>query len=106
MTSFRPPTADSLADVTSTLQRCVFRVARVHAEDFGRKQRRFVAARAGADFQHDVLFVVRILGQQQNLQFLFDLGKLRLEPRDFVAPPSAANSGSVSASIARASRRS
>ncbi len=56
-----------------------FRVAAIHAEDLGRKQRGFIAARAGADFEHDVLFVEGILGEQQNLQLLFDPGQLRLQ---------------------------
>ena len=58
-----------------------FGVARVHAEDFGREQRGFVAARAGADFEHDVLFVVGILGQQQDLQLVFDLRQLAAPER-------------------------
>ena len=61
MTSFSPPTADSLAEVTSIFQCCDLGVARVHAEDLGREERGFVAARAGADFEHDVLIVERDL---------------------------------------------
>ena len=40
----------------------------VHAEQLGREQRRFVAAGAGANLEHHVLFVVRILGHQQLLE--------------------------------------
>jgi hypothetical protein len=36
---------------------------------------------AGADFEHDVLLVVRILGQQQQLELLFQFRQLRLELR-------------------------
>src|SRR5579863_9007752 len=46
-------------------------VARIHAEDFSGKERGFVAAGAGADFQNDVLLVVRIFGQKQRLQLFF-----------------------------------
>ena len=49
-----------------------FGVAGVHAEDFGGEERGFVAAGAGADFEDDVLFVVGILGQQQDLELFFD----------------------------------
>ena len=49
-----------------------FGVAVVHAEDLRREQRGFVAAGSGADFQDDVLLVIRILGQQQHLQLFFD----------------------------------
>ena len=40
----------------------------VHPEQLGRKQRRFVAARAGADLEHDVPFVVRIFRDEEDLQ--------------------------------------
>ena len=53
-------------------------VLAVHAEQLGGEQRGFVAAGAGADFEHDVLFVVRILRDQQDLQF----GDERVAPRD------------------------
>ena len=44
-------------------------IARVHAEQVRREQRRLVAARAGADFEEDVALVVGIPGQQHRLQF-------------------------------------
>jgi len=50
----------------------------VHPEELGGEQRRLVAAGAGADFEDDVLLVVRILGDQQNLE----LRQERLPPRD------------------------
>ena len=56
--------------------------ARVHAEDFGGKERGLVAAGAGADFEDDVLFVVGILGNQQDLDFFFDGCGARLERGD------------------------
>ena len=48
------------------------RVARIHAEQFAREQRRFVAAGARANFDDHVFLVVGILGQQQELQFALD----------------------------------
>src|SRR5215831_19108066 len=47
-------------------------IARVHSEDFGGEKRRFVSASPGADFEDDVLFVVRIFGDKKDLEFLFD----------------------------------
>ena len=61
-----------------------FGVARIHAEDFCGEQRGFIAAGAGADFEHHVLFVVGILGQQQDLQLFLDLGQSRLHAHDFL----------------------
>ena len=58
-----------------------FAVARVHAEDLGREQGGLVAAGAGADFEHHVLVVVGIFGQQQDLELLFELKLLRLQLR-------------------------
>ena len=74
-----PPTADSLAGRDFHFPALRFRVAGVHAENFGGEQRGFVAARAGADFEHDVLLVVGIFGQQQNFQVLLDLHDLRFQ---------------------------
>jgi hypothetical protein len=45
-------------------------VARVHPEQVTGKERCLVAARAGADFEDDVFLVVRILGNEQDLQVL------------------------------------
>ncbi len=56
--------------------------ARIHAEDFGCEQRRLVAARAGADFEDDVLLVVGIFGQQQDLDRFLQRRDPRLEHRD------------------------
>ncbi len=56
--------------------------ARVHAEDLGGKERGLVAAGAGADFENHVLLVVGILGQQQDLDLVFDGGFARLERGD------------------------
>ena len=44
--------------------------AGVHAEQIGREQRRFFAARAGADLEDDVLVVVGILGHEQHFERL------------------------------------
>ena len=43
-------------------------VLAVHAEQLGREQRRLVAAGPGPDFEDDVLLIVRILGDQQDLE--------------------------------------
>ena len=51
------------------------RVHRVHAVQVGRKQRAFLAACAAANFDIDVLLIVRVLGQQQDFQLV-------LKPRD------------------------
>ena len=45
-----------------------FGKARVHAEQVGGKQRRFVAARAGAHFQKNIALVVGVARQQELLQ--------------------------------------
>ena len=49
----------------------------VHAEQIAGEQRRLVAASAGADFEHDVLLVVRILRNEQQLE----LGVAGVAPR-------------------------
>src|SRR5947209_7868403 len=54
-------------------------VPRVHAKNLGREQRCLIAAGSGADFEHHVLFVVRILRQQQDLELLLDLEFFRFE---------------------------
>ena len=61
--------------------------ARVHAEDFGGKERGLVAAGAGADFEDDVLLVVGILGQQQHLELFFEGRRARLERGDLLLRP-------------------
>ena len=61
-----------------------FREARIHAEDFFGEQSGFVAAGSGANFEHDVAFVVGIFRQQQNLQLFFDLGQLRRQFQNLV----------------------
>ena len=50
---------------------------RVHAEQLAGEERRLVAAGAGADFEDDVLLVVRVLRYEQNLQ----LGDQGVAPR-------------------------
>src|SRR5207248_11300230 len=56
-----------------------FRVARIHAGNFRGEQSRFVASRARANFEDDVLLVVGIFGQQQHLEFFLDLADARFE---------------------------
>ena len=48
-------------------------VAGVHAGQIACEQRGFVTARAGADFHERVARVVGVFGQQQALQFVFQL---------------------------------
>src|SRR5690606_8168576 len=48
-------------------------VARIHTEKIGRKERRLLASGASADLEKDVLFVVRILGKQEEVDRLFKL---------------------------------
>ena len=78
MTSFRPPTPVSLLDITSIRQPCRSAYLLYMRNSSRGKQRRLVAAGAGADFEDDVLLVVRILGDEQDLQ----LGEQRVAPRD------------------------
>ena len=53
-------------------------VARVHAKEVTGEQRRLVAAGTSADFQKDIALVAGVLGQQQLLQFVFNLRQPRL----------------------------
>jgi hypothetical protein len=51
-------------------------------KELGREERRFLAAGAGTDFEDDVFFVVRVLGNEQRLQICddrFTLGDERLQ---------------------------
>ncbi len=51
----------------------------IHPEEIRREQRRFVAARAGADFEDDVPVVVGIARDEQPLHFLLERLGLRVE---------------------------
>ena len=53
----------------------------VHAEQIAGKQGGLVAARAGADFDDDVAIVHRVLGQQRDLELLFQRGASLLQRR-------------------------
>ena len=53
-------------------------VHRVHSVKVGRKQRAFLAARAAANLNVDVFLVVRVLGQQQDLQLVLQTGDVAL----------------------------
>ena len=79
-----------------------FGIARVHAENLGREQRGLVAARARADFEHHVLLVVGILGQQQDLQLLLDLHQSRAPAARFLRCAICRISASESDIMARA----
>jgi hypothetical protein len=84
-------------------------VARVHAQQVAGEQGRLVAAGAGPDFQERVAHVIRVLGQQQLLQFVFQPGQLGLDGRDLLRAISAMSGSSSSsrddASCASSSRR-
>ena len=58
-------------------------IAGVHAGEVACEQSRLVTARACADFNERVACVVRVLGQQQALQFIFQLYQLSLAACDF-----------------------
>ena len=60
-----------------------FGEARIHAEQIAGKQRRFVAAGAGADFEKNVALVVRVFRQQLFLQLGFDLRQALAGVADF-----------------------
>ena len=45
----------------------------VHAVELGRKKGRFFAAGPGPDLQHDIAVVVRVLGQQKELQLVLQM---------------------------------
>ena len=61
----------------------LFGVAAVHTEKIAAEEGRFFAARTGADFQNDVLFVQRVGGQEQHLEIMLKLGELLLDGLDF-----------------------
>ena len=68
------------------LPSAAFRIFHIHTVDFCRKQCSLVSARSRTQLNNNVPAVVRVFGQQQNLQFLlqflhplFRLGKLFLE---------------------------
>ena len=76
-------------------------VARVHAEQLAREQRRLVAARAGADLEDHVLVVVGVARDQEQADLALELRAARLELGD-LALASSRSSASPSSSIARA----
>ena len=59
-------------------------VARVHAVEVAREDGGLVAARARADLDDDVLVVVRVAGQQHDLELVLELGQPRLELLDLL----------------------
>ena len=67
-TSLMPPWPASLSDISSTLPALALGVTRVTAVD--RQERRFLAAGAGANLEHDVALVVGILRNQQQLELV------------------------------------
>ena len=49
-----------------------FRVARVHAKEVAREERRLIPAGPGADLEEDVALIVGVLRQEQLLQLRFE----------------------------------
>ena len=62
----------------------LFRVVKVHIIEVGRKEAGFVPTGSSTDFHDDVLIIIRILRNQQDLQFLFQLFLPVLGFRQFV----------------------
>jgi hypothetical protein len=58
--------------------------ARIHAEDLRGEERGLIPAGAGANLEDDVLLIVRVLGQQLQLQVFFDLRQALFELRQLV----------------------
>src|SRR5439155_371145 len=52
-----------------------FRVARVHAKEVAREERRLIPAGPGADLEEDVALIVGVLRQEQVLQLRFERGE-------------------------------
>ena len=80
MTSLKPPRR-ALADArgSRSFQPLRLGVARVHAEEIGREERRLFAALAAADLEDRVLLVVRIGRQEQELDLPLERAALRLQ---------------------------
>ena len=67
LASLKPPIPVSDRSSTSKRQPRSAGIALIHAEELGGEQRRLLAAGAGADFEDRVALVVRVLGQQRQL---------------------------------------
>jgi len=59
-------------------------VAAVHAEQIGGEQRRLFPPGSGADFEHGVALVVRVLWQEKDLELRLELGRALLERRQLL----------------------
>ncbi len=66
----------------------LFRVPLIHPKKLSDEKGRLISAGTRADFEHDVLFVVRILRQQQNLEPIGALHQLRLKALQLLASKS------------------
>jgi hypothetical protein len=53
--------------------------AEIHAEDLGDKERGFIAAGAGAEFEDDIFVVVGVLGEKQDFELFFGGGEAGFE---------------------------
>ena len=56
-----------------------FSIMLIHAEQYARKQCRFLTASTAADFHNRVLVVIGVGRQKQNFKLFFHLRKLRLQ---------------------------
>ena len=68
--SLMPPMPVSLRLMRSVCEPVLLRVARVHAQQLGREQRRLLAAGAGPDLDDDVAVVVGVAREQRDLEVL------------------------------------
>src|SRR5579859_1814268 len=60
------------------------RIAVVHAKDLGSKERSFIPARSGPNFQHHVFVVIGVLGYQQHLELFFNFGEALFQTAQFL----------------------
>ena len=79
MISLMPPASREALAHQLELPALALGEARVHPEQIGGEQRRFLAAGAGANFEDDVLLVVRIARREQDAELLLELLALRDE---------------------------
>ena len=89
MTSRRPPSSDGLRFELLDLELVGLGVAAVHAVEIGGKERGFVAAGAGADFDDGVAVFVLVRREQEDLDLLLRDSAMRFfELRGFPPRPS------------------
>ena len=62
-----------------------FREASIHAKEVCREKRGFFASRTAANLYHDVFVVVLVLGEQQNVNLVFEVRDTLLQRCEFLA---------------------